>query len=155
MLTLLELINLAAKRNEQMLFHTPHLCRQVPGHADDLDLLRADGRSIAAACVDHCEEHTIRMVPTKRYSRESRCIRRPLATPERTVDMVEEFGSERILVELVGRLGTVRSACGAAIHGRHAAVTTRMLIQRIVHENPLTFLNQSVFHVLLPKLNRD
>ena len=40
-LTLLELIELAATRHEQLLFHTPHLADKYPGTRMILDLLRA------------------------------------------------------------------------------------------------------------------
>ena len=67
------------------------------------------------------------------------------ATPERTVDMVEVFGSEHILVNSSADWGP---SDPLAVPKFMAAMRRRnhpeSLIRRIVYENPLTFFNQSV-----------
>jgi uncharacterized protein len=144
--TLLELIDLAVKRNEQMLLHTPHLADKYQGTRMILDLLRADGRiDRSRICVDHCEEHTIRMVLDEGYWAGITLYPTTKATPERAVDMVEIYGPERILVNSSADWGpsdplSVPKFMAAMRRRSHP----ELLIRRIVHENPLTFLNQSV-----------
>lgn len=144
-LTLLGLIDLAATRNEQMLFHTPHLADKYQGTRMILDLLRSDSRiSRSRVCVDHCEEHTIRMVLDEGYWAGITLYPTTKATPERTVDMVEVFGSERILVNSSADWGPSDPLAVpkfiAAMRRRNQPESS---IRRIVYENPLTFFNQS------------
>ena len=155
--TLLELIDLAAKRNEQMLFHTPHLADKYQGTRMILDLLRADSRiDRSRVCVDHCEEHTIRMVLDEGYWAGITLYPTTKATPERTVDMVEVFGRTH-LGELVGRLGTIRSACRATVHGCNvlpqppgAACSADCLRKPVDFPEP-----ECAFRVLFPNLNME
>jgi predicted metal-dependent TIM-barrel fold hydrolase len=145
-LTLLEIIDLAVKRDEQILFHTPHLAEKYRGTRMILDLLHADARiDRSRVCVDHCEEHTIRMVLDGGYWAGITLYPKTKATPERAVDMVEIFGPERILVNSSADWGP---SDPLAVPGFMAAMRRRghpeSLVRRIVYENPLTFLNQSV-----------
>ena len=130
-----------------MLFHTPHLADKYQGTRMILDLLRADSRiDRSRMCVDHCEEHTIRMGWIDGDTgRESLCIRRPRQRPseQRTWWRCTAPNASG---ELVGRLGSFRSACRAA--GSWLAMRRRdhpePLVRQIVYDNPLIFLNQSV-----------
>ena len=66
--TLEELIEIALDRDEQMLFHTPHLEEKYRGTRMILDLLHADSRTDRSrVCIDHCEEQTIRLVLDEGY----------------------------------------------------------------------------------------
>ena len=57
-----EHLELAAKTNELVLVHTPHLADKYPGTRMILDMLRDDGRLAPdRVCIDHVEEHTIRL----------------------------------------------------------------------------------------------
>jgi hypothetical protein len=68
--TLPELIELGVKRDEQMLFHTPHSADKYQGTQMILDLLRGDTRmDRSRVCIDHCEEHTIRSVLDRGYGK--------------------------------------------------------------------------------------
>ena len=120
--TLLELIELGLQRDEQLLFHTPHLEDKYRGTRMILDILRADRRvDHSRVCIDHCEEHTIRQVLDEGYWAGITLYPTTKATPERAADMVEIYGPERIAGQLVGRLGPVRSVGGARFHVRHAS----------------------------------
>ena len=143
--TLLELIELAATRNEQLLFHTPHQADKYQGTRMILDLLRADGRiDRSRICIDHCEEHTIRMVLDEGYWAGITLYPTTKATPERAADMVEVFGSERILVNSSADWGP---SDPLAVPQFMAAMRRRghpeSLIRQVVYDNPLTFFNQS------------
>jgi uncharacterized protein len=145
-LTLLELIDLGVKRNEQMLFHTPHLADKYPGTRMILDMLRAESRiDRSRICVDHCEEHTIRMVLDEGYWAGITLYPTTKATPDRAVDMVEMYGPERILVNSSADWGpsdplAVPQFMFAMQRRGHPESLTR----RVVYDNPLTFYNQSV-----------
>ena len=97
--TLEALIELGLERDEQMLFHTPHLEDKYKGTRMILDLLRADRRvDRSRVCIDHCEEHTIRLALDEGYWAGITLYPTTKATPERAADMVEIYGPERILV---------------------------------------------------------
>ena len=64
-----------------------------------LDMLRADRRvDRSRVCIDHCEEHTIRLALDEGYWAGITLYPTTKATPERAADMVEIYGPERILV---------------------------------------------------------
>lgn len=143
--TLELLIDLALSRNEQMLFHTPHLADKYQGTRMILDLLRADSRvDRNRVCIDHCEEHTIRLALDEGYWAGITLYPTTKATPERAVDMIERYGPERILIDSSGDWGP----------SDPSAVTLFMLtmrrrghsdaaIRHVVYDNPLAFFNQS------------
>jgi predicted metal-dependent TIM-barrel fold hydrolase len=142
----LELIDLAAKRNEQMLFHTPHLADKYQGTRMILDLLCGDSRiDRNRVCIDHCEEHTIRMVLDGGYWAGITLYPTTKATPERAADMVEIYGPERILLNSSADWGP---SDPLAVPQFMAAMRRRghpeSLIRQVVYDNPLTFFNQSV-----------
>lgn len=143
--TLEALVDLAMTRKEQMLFHTPHLEEKYRGTRMILDLLGSDSRvDRTRVCIDHCEEHTIRMVLDAGYWAGITLYPVTKATPQRAADMVEIIGPERILVNssadwdpsdplAVPKFMAVMRGRG---HGE-------ALIRQIVYENPLKFFSQS------------
>jgi predicted metal-dependent TIM-barrel fold hydrolase len=143
--TLEALIALGLEREEQLLFHTPHLEEKYRGTRMILDLLRADRRTDRSrVCVDHCEEHTIRMVLDEGYWAGITLYPTTKATPERAVDMVEMYGPERILVNASADWGPSDPlAVPEFIQTMRRRGHTDAEIRRIVFDNPLTFLNQS------------
>ena len=143
--TLVELIDLAMRRGEQMLFHTPHLEDKYKGTRMILDLLRADRRvDRSRVCIDHCEEHTIRLVLDEGYWAGITLYPTTKATPERAADMVEIYGPERILVNSSADWGP---SDPLAVPEFMSAMRRRghpeSLVRRIVYENPLALMNQS------------
>jgi uncharacterized protein len=152
MTTLAELVDLAAKRDEQMLFHTPHLEDKHKGTRMILDLLRSDRRiDRSRVCIDHCEEHTIRAVLDGGYWAGITLYPTTKATPERAADMVERYGPERILVNSSADWGPSNPLAVSEFmlvmrRRRHG----ESLIRRVVYENPLAFFNQSVNFAFTP-----
>jgi len=143
--TLLELIELGMKRDEQLLFHTPHLEDKYKGTRMILDILRADRRvDRSRVCIDHCEEHTIRQVLDEGYWAGITLYPTTKATPERAADLVEILGAERILVNSSADWGPSDPlAVPAFVSAMRRRGHGESLIRRIVYENPLTFMNQS------------
>jgi len=143
--TLLELIDLGMKSGEQLLFHTPHLEDKYLGTRMILDLLRADRRiDRTRVCIDHCEEHTIRAVLDEGYWAGITLYPTTKATPERTVDMVEIYGADRILVNSSADWGPSDPlAVPQFMFVMRSRGHSESLIQQIVYDNPLKFFRQS------------
>ena len=139
--TLLALIDLAMKTDEQLLFHTPHLEDKYKGTRMILDILHADSRiDRRRVCIDHCEEHTIRDVLDGGYWAGITLYPTTKATPERAADMVEVYGPERILVNSSADWGPSRPT---AVPDFILVLRRESVIRRIVFDNPLEFFNQS------------
>ena len=143
--TLLELIELGLKRDEQLLFHTPHLEDKYKGTRMILDILRADRRvDRSRVCIDHCEEHTLHLALDEGYWAGITLYPTTKATPERAADMVEIYGPERILVNSSADWGPSDPlAVPAFIAAMRRRGHSESLIRRLVYENPLAFMNQS------------
>ncbi len=143
--TLQALIDLAMQHQQQMLFHTPHLEDKYKGTRMILDLLRADRRvSPARVCIDHCEEHTIRLALDEGYWAGITLYPTTKATPQRAVDMVEMYGPERILVNSSADWGpSDPTAVAKFMLAMRQRKHSDALIRRIVYDNPRQFCGQS------------
>jgi predicted metal-dependent TIM-barrel fold hydrolase len=143
--TLQLLIELALTREESMLFHTPHLAEKYAGTRMILDLLRGDARvDRRRVCIDHCEEHTLRLVLDEGYWAGITLYPLTKATPERAADMVEVFGPERILVNSSADWGPSDPlAVPAFLHVMRRRGHSEALLKKIAYDNPLEFFNQS------------
>jgi uncharacterized protein len=109
-------------------------------------MLHGDSRiDRSRVCIDHCEEHTIRIVLDGGYWAGITLYPTTKATPERAVDMVEIYGPERILVNSSADWGP---SDPLAVPQFMSAMQRRghpeSLIRQVVYDNPLTFYNQSV-----------
>ncbi len=143
--TLLALIDLGMQRDEQLLFHTPHLEDKYKGTRMILDILRADRRvDHSRVCIDHCEEHTIRYVLDEGYWAGITLYPTTKATPERAADLVEIYGGERLLINSSADWGPSDPlAVPAFILAMRRRGHCESQIRRLVYENPLRFFNQS------------
>jgi hypothetical protein len=143
--TLEALLELALGRDEQILFHTPHLEDKQKGTRMILDLLRADRRvDRSRIVIDHCEEHTIRLALDEGYWAGITLYPTTKATPERAADMVEMYGPERILVNSSADWGPSDPlAVPEFISVMRRRGHPESLIRRIVYDNPLRLFNQS------------
>lgn len=144
--TLLALIDLGMKRDEQLLFHTPHLADKYQGTRMILDLLAGDSRvDRSRVCIDHLEEHTIRLALDAGYWAGITLYPTTKATPERAADMVELYGTERILVNSSADWGpSDPMAVAQFIFAMRRRGHSESLIKQVVCDNPLKFFNQSV-----------
>ena len=145
MATLEAVVELALARDEQLLFHTPHLEHKYKGTRMILDLLRADRRvDRSRVCIDHCEEHTIRLALDEGYWAGITLYPTTKATPERAVDMIEIYGPERILVNSSADWGPSDPlAVPQFMYLMRRRDHPESLVRRIVYDNPLEFFNQS------------
>ena len=138
-------VELAAKHGQMILVHTPHLEDKLKGTRLILDVLKSDRRiQPGHVIIDHVEEHTVEMVlDTGMWAGmtlypESKC------TPARAIDILENYGSERIWMN---------SACDWGISVPLAVPRTAIEMRKrgwteehadaVVFGNPLRFMSQN------------
>ncbi len=139
-----EHLELAAARDELILIHTPHLEDKYKGTRMILDMLRNESRlRPERVLVDHAEEHTIKHILDGGYWCGLTLYPVTKCTPQRSADMIEMHGTERIMVNSAGDWGpsepmaVPRFIQEMRLRGRGEAA-----IQKVVHDNPLAFFKQ-------------
>jgi hypothetical protein len=138
-------VDLAARQDQLLLIHTPHLEDKLKGTRLILDALKADGRVRAErVLVDHVEEHTVRIVLDSgcwagmTLYPESKC------TAARAADMLERYGRERLWMDgacdwgVSLPLAVPRAALEMRLRGHSPEAVDAM-----IYGNPLRFLSQS------------
>lgn len=138
-------VDLAAQHGQMILVHTPHLEDKLKGTKLILDVLRADSRiKPERVIIDHVEEHTVDLVlDTGMWAGmtlypESKC------TPARAIDILENYGSERIWMN---------SACDWGISVPLAVPRTAVEMRKrgwsadrvdgVIFGNPVKFMSQN------------
>ncbi len=145
MATLERLVDLALSRGELMLFHTPHLEDKFKGTKLILDLLRNDPRTDPTrVLIDHLEEHTIRLALDEGYWGGVTLYPTTKCTPDRMVDLIELYGTDRLTVNSSADWGpsnpfAVPDFMAAMRRRGHDEATT----EQLVYHNPIRFWNQS------------
>ncbi len=120
-----EQVDLAAKHNQLILIHTPHLQDKHKGTEIITDILKNDQRiDPQRVLIDHCEEHTIRMVREAGFWCGLTIYPRSKLTPQRGADILEQFGPEKICVN---------SASDWGESGPHTLVDTVLEYRRRGH----------------------
>jgi uncharacterized protein len=99
-------VDLAARLNQLIWIHTPHLADKKKGVLMLLDSLK-NRRDIDPGRVtfDHMEEHTIRPVREAGYWAAMTIYPQTKNSPARVVDTVERYGLERMMVDASGDWG--------------------------------------------------
>jgi predicted metal-dependent TIM-barrel fold hydrolase len=138
-------IELAAKYQQLILVHTPHLEDKLKGTRLILDALRSDRRiRPERVIIDHVEEHTVELVLDAGMWAGMTLYPETKCTPARAIDMLETYGSERLWLN---------SACDWGVSDPLAVPKTALemkkrghllgAIEKVVFENPKKFLSQS------------
>jgi predicted metal-dependent TIM-barrel fold hydrolase len=133
-----EHLDLAARLNELVLVHTPHLADKYQGTRMILDMVR-DDRRIAPerVCIDHVEEHTIRAALDAGHWVGMTLYPITKCTPARAADMVETYGSERVMVNSAGDWGhSDPLAVPEFIFEMRRRGHDEALIHKVVYDNP-------------------
>ena len=143
-------VAIAAERDELILVHTPHLEDKLKGTKLIVDAILNEPRiKPERVIIDHVEEHTISIPLDKGFwvgmtlYPESKC------TPQRAVDMLEVYGTDRIWMN---------SACDWGISNPLAVPSAAMemkrrghtaeLLDKVLYQNPLAFMSQCPKFVL-------
>jgi predicted metal-dependent TIM-barrel fold hydrolase len=140
-----EQVDLAAKHDQMILIHTPHLEDKHKGTAIITDILKNDRRiRPERVLIDHCEEHTIRLARDAGFWCGLTIYPVTKVTPQRGVDILEMYGKEKICVN---------SASDWGESGPHMLVDTMLEFRRRGHDeaeatevfynNPCRFFGQS------------
>src|SRR3954465_11439253 len=101
-----EHLDLAARTDELVLVHTPHLADKYQGTRMILDMVR-DHPKIRPerVCIDHVEEHTIRAALDAGHWVGMTLYPITKCSPARAADMIETYGGERMLANSAGDWG--------------------------------------------------
>ncbi len=141
----LEQVELALQYDLPILIHTPHLEDKYMGTRMILDML-ADFSQLDPnrVLVDHVEEHTVREVLDRGYWAGMTLYPVTKCTPKRAVDILEMYGTERLLVNSAGDWGPSKpTAVPDFIMEMRSRGHSYEAIQEVVLENPMRFFSQS------------
>ncbi len=140
----LEHLDLAARMNELVLIHTPHLADKHQGTRMILDMLAGETRlERQRVLVDHVEEHTIRPVLEAGYWAGMTLYPTTKCTPQRAADMVELYGPEHLMVNSAGDWGPSKpTAVPDFMLEMRLRGHSEELIQHVVYDNPREFFGQ-------------
>ncbi len=139
-----EQIALAEKHNQMVLVHTPHLEDKLKGTRIIMDALAASGIDPGRILIDHVEEHTVAEVLDRGFWAGMTLYPDTKVTPQRAVDIIEMYGSERIWTNSAGDWG-----CSDPLAVPKARLEMKRrghrdeLVDRVTLHNPQTFLSQS------------
>jgi hypothetical protein len=140
-----EQVDLAMRTDELILVHTPHLEDKYKGTRMILDILKADARvKPGRVLIDHVEEHTIKPALDAGFWVGMTLYPTTKCTPDRAVDMVEMYGTERIMANSAGDWGVSDPMnLPDFIRALRARGFEAMTVHELAYENPLRFLSQA------------
>ncbi|HMJ89606.1 MAG TPA: TatD family hydrolase [Candidatus Acidoferrum sp.] len=145
-LKVLELhVDLAARHDQLILVHTPHLEDKLKGTRLIIDVLKNDKRIKPERCIiDHVEEHTIGMVLDAGFWAGMTLYPESKCTAARAIDMIECYGGERVWMNSACDWGvSVPLAVPyAALEARRRGYGAER-IDQLVFKNPAQFMSQS------------
>ena len=140
-----EHLDLAAQTNELVLIHTPHLQDKYKGTRMIVDMLN-ERKDIPPerVCIDHVEEHTVRVAKDGGFWCGMTLYPTTKCTPARAADIIERYGDERIMVNSAGDWGPSNPlAVPDFIQEMRKRGHADSKIRKIVYDNPLEFFQQS------------
>jgi predicted metal-dependent TIM-barrel fold hydrolase len=150
-LKVLELhVDLAARHDQLILVHTPHLEDKLKGTRLIIDALKNDKRIKPERCIiDHVEEHTIGMVLDAGFWAGMTLYPESKCTAARAIDMIECYGGERVWMNSACDWGvSVPLAVPyAALEARRRGYGAER-IDQLVFKNPAQFMSQSPKFIL-------
>ncbi len=141
----LEHVELAMKTDELILVHTPHLEDKYKGTRMILDMLKTDRRiNPRRVLIDHVEEHTIKPALDAGFWVGMTLYPLTKCTPERAVDLVERYGTDRIMANSAGDWGNSNPMnMPDLIRALRARGHSESIIRKVVYDNPLRFFSQA------------
>jgi hypothetical protein len=140
-----EQVDLAARHNQLILIHTPHLEDKHKGTSIITSILKNDPRiKPERVLIDHCEEHTIRMAREAGFWAGLTIYPVSKVTPARGVDILEKFGPSMICVNSASDWGesSPSNLTDTCLEFRRRGHTEAQAME-IFHNNPCRFFAQS------------
>jgi predicted metal-dependent TIM-barrel fold hydrolase len=141
-----EHVDLAMRTNELILIHTPHLEDKYQGTRMIIDMLKEDRRvEPQRVCIDHVEEHTVRLALNAGFWCGMTLYPVTKCTPQRAADIIEMYGPDRLLANSAGDWGKSDPlAVPELIQEMKRRGHPEEVIRQVVYDNPLAFFSQSV-----------
>jgi predicted metal-dependent TIM-barrel fold hydrolase len=137
-------IDLAARHDQLILVHTPHLEDKLKGTRLTIDALRNNPAiKPERVIIDHVEEHTVKMVLDAGFWAGMTLYPGSKCSPVRAIDMVETYGSERLWMNSACDWGVSiplsipYTAMEMRARGHSAAA-----VDALIYQNPRDFLSQ-------------
>ncbi|HHN78381.1 MAG TPA: metal-dependent hydrolase [Phycisphaerales bacterium] len=139
-----EQIALAAKHDQLILVHTPHLEDKLKGTKLIIDAIKRNGDiDPGRVLIDHVEEHTVNTVLDAGFWAGMTLYPETKCTPQRAADIIEMCGTERLWINSAGDWGPsdplAVPKCRLEMARRGHTPET---IDTISFDNPKTFLSQ-------------
>ena len=149
-----EQVDLALKTDELILVHTPHLEDKYKGTRMIIDMLTSESRiNPQRVLIDHVEEHTIRLALDAGFWVGMTLYPLTKCTPARAVDMVERYGTERIMANSAGDWGQSNPmSVPDFVRTMRDRGHDEMTIHQVVYENPIRFFSQAARFNFKPPL---
>jgi hypothetical protein len=138
-------VDLAARHDQLILIHTPHLEDKLKGTQIILDTLRADSRvNPDRVIIDHVEEHTIELVLDAGFWAGMTLYPESKCTAARAADMIEQYGNQRLWMNSACDWGVSvpLAVPRAALEMRQRGHGAEQ-IDTLIFGNPARFLGQS------------
>jgi uncharacterized protein len=143
--TYTEQVELAIEHRQLILIHTPHLEDKLKGTRISIEVLgRYREIDPGRVLIDHAEEHTIEMILERGFWAGLTLYPQTKISPQRAVDVIEKYGTERICVA-----GACDWGPSDPIAVPRFAMEMRRrrhpdsLVEQVVFQNPVAFLSQS------------
>lgn len=137
-------LDLAINHNQLIVIHTPHLADKVRGTKRTMEILAHANVDPERVWVDHVEEHTIREPLDAGYWVGFTLYPITKCSPRRGVDMLEQYGRERILVNSSADWGPsdpfLLQECILEFRRRNHSLQEAI---EIFHNNPCRYLGQN------------
>jgi predicted metal-dependent TIM-barrel fold hydrolase len=138
-------VDLAARYDQLILVHTPHLEDKLKGTRLIIHVLKNDRRiKPERVIIDHVEEHTVELVKEAGFWAGMTLYPESKCTPARAIDILEVYGTERIWMN---------SACDWGVSVPLAVPRTALemrkrghsdeVIDKVIYKNPIEFMSQS------------
>jgi predicted metal-dependent TIM-barrel fold hydrolase len=140
-----EQVDLAARHDQLILIHTPHLHDKHKGTAIITSILKNDPRIHPnRVLIDHCEEHTIKMAKDAGFWCGLTVYPITKVTPQRAVDLLEQFGPDQICVNSASDWGESSPSMliDTALEYRRRGHDERQTLD-VFHNNPCRFFGQN------------
>ncbi len=137
-------VDLAARHDQLILVHTPHLEDKLKGTRLTLDVLRADARiRPERVIIDHVEEHTVKLVLDRGHWAGLTLYPVSKCTPARAIDILDVCGPERLWMNSACDWGESLPLAvpHTALEMRRRGWTPEQ-IDQVIFQNPLQFLRQ-------------
>ncbi|MFC5050942.1 TatD family hydrolase [Rubritalea spongiae] len=137
-------VELAMKHDQLVLIHTPHLSDKEHGTKRTLEILAGLDVDPAKIWIDHVEEQTVKSVLDAGYWAGMTLYPVTKCSPKRAVDILEKYGTERLLVNSSADWGPsdpfTLQQC--VLEYRRRGNTLQEAIE-VFHNNPCRFLGQN------------